>query len=143
MSSLSKVAWRFSCSGCLEEISHRPWQERQIQDFLKTNQETMRSHQSNPGDQQGFAGFPTNLQTLSLGFVQNVQELQVNGSNCCTTSLCLSFGYHYVYFIIYIYLVYLVYLSTMFVWSQGYFMMPQHECHTLQTPNFKNSSIRI
>lgn len=40
----------------------------------------MRSHQSNPGDQQGFAGFPTNLQTLSLGFVQNVQELQVNRS---------------------------------------------------------------
>ena len=45
--------------------------------------------------------------------------------------------------IIYIYLVYLVYLSTMFVWSQGYFMMRQHECHTLQTPNFKNYSICI
>lgn len=64
-------------------------------------------------------------------------------ANRCITSLCLSVGYHYVYFIIYIYLVYLVYLSTMFVWSQGYFMMRQHECHTLQTPNFKNSSIRI
>ena len=73
-----------------QEISHRPWQERQIQDFLKTNQETMRSHQSNPGDRQGFAGFPTNLHTLSLGFVHNVQELQVNGSNYCITSLCLS-----------------------------------------------------
>lgn len=49
--------------------------------------------------------------------------------------------FHYLH--LFTYLVYLVYLSTMFVWSQGYFMMRQHECHTLQTPNFKNYSIRI
>lgn len=96
------MAWVHYQAALHEEIPHWLWQERQIQDFLKTNQETMRSHQWNPGDRQGFAGFPTNLQPLSLGFVLNFQEIQVNGSNCCITTLCLSVGYHYISLFTYI-----------------------------------------
>ncbi len=87
--------------------------------------------------------FLTKLQHLSLGFVLNFEELQVDGRiTVMITAVCLSIGYT-TYIYIFGIPVYLVYLSTTFVWSQDYFMMRQHECDELQTPNFKNHSIRI